>query len=415
VKRKEILNSLTLRFTAVSAVLLLVFISGCTLFKRKPTRLEQDSGQLYSYILEYAGNQVDVAFGRLGGGYPIYSENGRWVETEFGGWARGLYPGMVWLLYQSTQDQRQFKLANDWMNGLDKHKKDKSSFGLGLVFYPAYVIGYQITGNRAYRSVALEAAESLSERFTEAGFFPAFGEPGDTLLGRRLSIESMMDLELLYWASEATGNNEYAAQANQHALFTMRCLVSNDGRILHMADFNPKTGRIQGEKTGVLADNKKYSPKGYSSSSVWALGQAWAIHGFTTAYRHEGKTLFLNVAQRVAEYFIENLPEDGVPLWDFELPPGETKRKDTGAAAVAAASLIKLARATPTESDARRYRDAAYKIISSLNRDYFAKAGGQGILGGGLYDEGGKQDVGATAWGDYFYIEALLLLRDFRT
>ena len=413
-KRKEILNSLTLRFTAVSAVLVLVFLSGCTLFKRQSTRLEKDSGQLYSYILEYAGNQADYAFGRLGGGYPIYSKEGRWVETEFGGWARGLYPGMVWLLYQSTQNERHFKLARDWMSGLDKHKNDKESFGLGLVFYPTYVIGYQITGNRAYRNVALEAAESLSERFTEAGFFPAFGEPGDTLLGRRLSIESMMDLELLYWASEATGNNEYARQANQHAFFTMRGLVSNDGRILHMADFNPRTGEIQGEKTGVLANDKKYSPKGYSPSSVWALGQAWAIHGFTTAYRHEGETLFLNVAQRVAEYFIENLPEDGVPLWDFELPPEGNKQKDTGAAAIAAASLIKLARATPTESDARRYRDAAYKIIRSLNSDYFAKAGGQGILGGGLYNEGGKQGVGATAWGDYFYIEALLLLKDRR-
>lgn len=410
--KKMISGNLTVRFTAVSVVLVLVLSAGCTLFKRKLTQLETDSGQLYSYILEYASNQADIAFGRLGGEYPIYSENGRWVETEYGVWARGLYPGMVWLLYQSTQDVRHFKLASDWVNGLDKYKNDKSSFGLGRVFYPAYVVGYQITGNRTYRDLALQAAESVSERFNEVGFFPAFGEPGDTLLGRRLSIESMMDLELLYWATDATGNKKYANQANRHALFTLRSLVSGDGRILHMADFNPRTGEIQGEKTDVLANNKKYLPKGYSPSSVWALGQAWAIHGFTTAYRHEGQTLFLNSAQRVAEYFIENLPEDGIPLWDFETPPGEARQKDCGAAALAAASLIKLARSTPTESDARRYRDAAYKIMRSLNRDYFAKAGGQGIIGGALFNEGGSRVVGATAWGDYYYIEALLLMKD---
>jgi len=413
--KKMILTSRSLRFASMLSVVAVVVSASCTLFKRKPTPLEKDSGQLYSYILEYAGNQADIAFGRLGGAYPIYSENGRWVETELGGWARGLYPGMVWLLYQSTQDERYLKLAGDWLNGLEKYENDNSSFGLGLIFYPSYVIGYQITGNRAYRDIALEAAENLSSRFNEAGFFPAFGEPGDTLLGRRLSIESMMDLELLYWASEATGNKAYTLQASRHALFTMRCLVSDDGRILHMADFNPKTGEIQGEKTDVLANNKKYSPKGYSPSSVWALGQAWAIHGFTTAYRHESQTLFLNAAQRVAQYFIEHLPEDGIPPWDFELPPGENGQKDTSAAAVAAASLVKLARATPTESEARRYRDAAYKIIKSLNSDYFGKAGGQGIIGGGMYNEGGSRKVGATAWGDYYYIEALLLLKDRKT
>ena len=191
--RQMIANSLFLRFSSVLVLLMVVISAGCSLFKKKPTPLEADSGQLYSYILEYAGNQADIAFGRLGGGYPIYSENGRWAETESSGWARGLYPGMAWLLYQSTQDERHLKLAIDWLSGLDKYKNDNASFGLGLVFYPAYVIGYQITGNRTYRDIALESADNILRRFNEAGFFPAFGEPGDTLLGRRLSIESMMD------------------------------------------------------------------------------------------------------------------------------------------------------------------------------------------------------------------------------
>jgi len=402
-----------IRALALVTVLGLALTTSCKMFGYKPTPLELDSGKLYSDIMAYAGTEASKAFGRLNGGFPTYAVGDRWQDSEDFGWARGLYPGMVWLLYQSSDDTTYFKLARTWTEGLEKFTGDASGFGLGLVFYPSYVTGYQITGNRTYREGALRAAEMLASRFTPAGFFPAFGEPGDTVLGRRLSIESMMDVELLYWASEATGNKQYARMASQHAFFTLQTLVGSDGRILHMADFDPNTGRIQGEKTPQLAENDKYNPKGYSPSSVWSLGQAWAIYGFTTAYRHDGNTLFLNAAERVADFFINNLPEDGIPLWDFELPEGAPRQKDSSAAAVAAAGLLKLALACPSQEEAQRYRNAAFRIIKGLNATYFGKAGGSGILAEGVYgkinDSGGE---GATSWGDYFYIEALLLLQD---
>ncbi|OGF98280.1 MAG: hypothetical protein A2Z86_05525 [Candidatus Glassbacteria bacterium GWA2_58_10] len=401
-----------LTLIAVSALLV---SSGCSLFKRKPTPLEKDSGQDYSLILSYAGQQAGKAFGVLEGGYPTYAQDGHWAKTGDCNWSRGMYPGMLWLLSQSTVDPQLGEMARTWIEGLSELKTDGSSFGLGLVFYPTYVAAYQVTGNRNYRDVALAAAETLALRFTRAGFFPAFGEPGDTVLGRRLSIESMMDLDLLYWASEATGSKEYSRMASLHTLFTIRKMVSDDGKILHMADFNPRTGEIYGERTGELADNPQYGPKGYDPSTVWALGQAWAVYGFTTAYRHEGNTIFLNAARKVADYLVNHLPEDGIPYWDFELPTSAAKQKDTSAAALTAAALCKLARSCPTALDRERYHQAAYKIVKNLNINYFAKAGRDGVIDNGVYDfKHGLGVNGPTAWGDYFYIEAVLLLRDFK-
>jgi len=393
----------------------LVFSSGCSRFLKRRTPFEKSTGVQYKQALFFAGEQADKAFISLKGGYPVYSENGRWVDNDLGAWARGFYPGMLWLLYQATRDLHYRNLVTDWMDGLAEMKDDSSSFGLGLVFYPSYVIGYQITGNRKYRQVALEAAQALSERFNPVGYFPTWGAPGDTILGRRLSIETLMDLELLYWASEASGHKQYAIQANRHAFFTLRRLLGPEGRILHMADFNPRTGQPYGERTPELADGKKYATKGYSPSSVWALGQAWAIYGFTTAFHYGGQNYFLDAAKLAADYFIEHLPEDGMPLWDFELPSGETQLKDSSAGAAAAAALLKLARICPDQVDRQRYRKAGLKLVTVLSREYFGKQG-PGLLTAGVFDKNlGLGVGGATSWGDYYFIEALLILRDTKT
>ncbi|MEA1997433.1 MAG: glycoside hydrolase family 88 protein, partial [Gemmatimonadota bacterium] len=369
-KTRKWIKYTAVMITSVTVTIALVLFSGC---QRKLTPLEVDSGVEYTDAIAYAWSQADKAFARLKGDYPTFSEGGGWSESDQCSWARGYYPGMVWLLYQSTGDVRFYNLTRSWLKGLAGMKEDASSFGLGQVFYPAFVIGYQITGNRQYRAAALEAAKAVSSRFNPAGFFPAFGEPGDTVLGRRLSIESMMDLELLYWAADASGNKMYSRQADTHAFFTMRRLIGDDGAILHMADFDPATGETYGERTTALAEVKEYSPKGYEPSSAWALGQAWAVYGFTTAYKYASQTMFLDAAKMAADYFIENLPDDLVPLWDFELPPDERKLKDSSAAAVAAAGLLKLARTCPTGVDKDRYYDTALKIMNSLSKNHFRR------------------------------------------
>ncbi len=408
-----VLQRLPVRFLSAIAIICLFVSVSCSMLQYKPTRLELETGHLYSDQLKMAGEQANRAFGSLNGDFPTYlSGGGSWVDDEDYFWARGYYPAMLWLLYEGVGDTTAVNLAATWMPGLGTLKWKTDQSGLGMVFYPSYVRAYQITGNKHYRQVALDAAERINARFAPAGFFPAWGEAGDTVLGRRFSIEGLMDLDLLYWASEATGNGEYARHASSHATFTVARLIGGDGRILHLADFNPTTGAIYGERTPELAGNEKYATKGYKASSVWAQGQAWAIYGLASAYAHDQNTLFLNAALRTADYFLANLPDDGVPAWDFELPAGGDHQKDTAAAAVAAAGLLKLAKVTPTPSERQRYRDAAYMIISALSEAYLT-TDGHGILTDAVYGKQNSKGVaGSTSWADYYYVEALLLLRD---
>ncbi len=399
------------------ALLALAALGGCGVLGKKLTPLEKASGHDYLSVLTYAGSQGEHAYARLEGRYPVFSDDGAWERTDLAPWAEGYYPAMLWLLYQSTQDPAQLQLAQRWVDGLEQFKDDSTISGLGQLFQHSHVLGYQITGNHHYRDVALEAARTMSSRFNPAGFFPVFGVPGDTLLARRLSIETMMDLELLFWATEATGNREFAAQAFHHAIFTMRRMINGDGKILHMADFDPRTGQPSGDRIPELADDKRHAPKGYSASSVWALGQAWAIYGFTTAYRHASHTQFLSAAKLAADYYLENMPANGIPPWDFELPEGADRRQDTGAAAVAAAALLRLAQVMPDGADRQRYRQAGFNIVQSLlTSEYYGSARYPGVLGGGVYCmQLGKGIGGSTSWGDYHFIEALLLLRDFKS
>ena len=404
----------TVRVSLITVMALFVLSTACGMLSYKPTVLEKQAGWLYSDVQQLAGTQANRAFGSLNGGFPTHSENGSWVDDDDYSWAMGYYPAMLWLLYQSNGDTTAVRLANDWMVGLTPLKGIENRSGLGMIFYPTFVSAYQITGNRDYRQVALEAAETASSRYTAAGYFPAWGEAGDTVLGRRLSIETLMDLDLLYWASEASNDPTYARKATSHAIFTVARLIDGEGKILHVADFDPQTGAIYGERTPELADNQQYAARGYSASSVWAQGQAWAIYGLASAYRHDQKSLFLNAAMRAADYLIENLPDDGIPLWDFELPSNADKKKDSAAAAVAAAGLMKLSRLTAIPEKSKLYQETAVRIVTALNNSYIS-TDDAGILNQGVWGKRGSMGLsGATSWGDYYYLEALLLMQDIR-
>ncbi len=125
---------------------------------------------------------------------------------------------------------------------------------------------------------------------------------------------------------------------------------------------------------------------GADDDSTWARGQACAILGLTGAgYRDE--------AERAARWFLDHLPDDGIPPWDFSaLEP-----KDASAGAIAASALFELG----WDDAARRLVDALAPCVNRGQSD--------GILLHCAYRP--RQGVGldcATAWGDYFLVEALL-------
>ena len=394
-------------------ILILLSGTGCSIFQEQFTELEATSGKKYVELISLAGAKVSNTLNESSY-FPVYTQGGKWVDTNLGEWMEGYYAGIAWLIYQQSRVPSYLTLAQDYTARLQERKDNSGSEGLGQVFYPSDVLGYQITGNRVYRQNALDAAGTQLSRLTKCGYIPAWGEAGDTLFTRRLRIETMLGLELMYWASNTTGDASYSRAATSHALFSLGTLVDSDGKVLHMADFNPNTGKPEINIANELKNNTRYSFKGYEAASSWAFGQAAAIYGFTTAYRYSGNVLFLNNAKIIADYYLANTPENGIPLWDLNLPAGEPKVYDTSAAALAATGMLKLADVVTTEADKIRYRTAAEKIITELVTNHVRTSNAEaGILDGGVFDMKRKLGVGgATSVGDYYFVEALLMLLD---
>ena len=119
-----------------------------------------------------------------------------------------------------------------------------------------------------------------------------------------------------------------------------------------------------------MADLDLPSPaQGLANNSTWARGQAWAIYGFAQMYSFTGDNSYLDTSVRTADYFIEHLPKDGLPFWDFDAPymPDVTPR-DSSAATIAASGLLLLQEQiikSDRHCDKQNYTDAAIQLLDS--------------------------------------------------
>jgi unsaturated chondroitin disaccharide hydrolase len=175
---------------------------------------------------------------------------------------------------------------------------------------------------------------------------------------------------------------------------------------LHVADFDASSGALIGRGTS----------QGYADTSTWARGQAWALYGFVQAYQAADDAALLATAEKIANFFIDNLPPDDVPYWDFNAPQAPTTPRDTSAAAIAADGLIMLSELPIAPRDSAAYLLDAENILGSLSAGYLAPASGEAVLAHatGSFPAGSRVDT-ALIFGDYYFLEALLRLRNHLT
>jgi unsaturated chondroitin disaccharide hydrolase len=166
---------------------------------------------------------------------------------------------------------------------------------LGFLFYPSFCIGYGITKDNYLKSAALTAADSLLSRFNDKN--SAITVSGDPKESGLTAIDTMMNLPLLWWAYERTHDIRYYNAAYKHSITAMQYFIREDGSTYHVVKFDTKSGSVI----------QKPALQGYNSESCWSRGQAWAIYGFTLAYRYTKDELFLKTAKNLAGYFIKNL------------------------------------------------------------------------------------------------------------
>jgi unsaturated chondroitin disaccharide hydrolase len=256
------------------------------------------------------------------------------------------------------------------------------------------------------KELALRAADHLMGRWRASGqYIQAWGVVGDAASGGRIIIDCMMNLPLLYWVSEQTGDPSYRQAAEIHAEKSRRFLVRGDDSSYHTFHFDQDTGVPIGGTTH----------QGYTNGSTWSRGQAWGIHGFALSYRYTLNPDFLKTSKRLVAYFLNHLPQDHVAYWDFDAPQTENLFRDSSAAAIAAAGILELLdHMNPQDPDIPFFQEGLKRSMLSLVNNYSTmnEPDAEGLLNHGSYHvRGNVSPDDFMIWGDYFYLESLIRIQ----
>lgn len=285
--------------------------------------------------------------------FPVGTKFEKWVYSQNGDWVGGFWPGTLWMAYLHSGDETFRGLALDSAGRLAPRRYDTGTHDLGFLFYPSWVTAWRLTGEDGWLTGAVRAADSLIQRYNPRGrFIRAWGALNDPHNAGRIIIDTMMNLDLLAFASRRTGDEKYLDVAREHATTAQRVFPRPDGSIPHAYDFDPDTGAPIGPAT----------VQGYSPASCWSRGQSWGIYGFTTMYRRTGNRQFLATARRLADFALGALSGDHVPVWDYRAPQQPYDVKDASAGAIMACGLLDLSAAT----GAPEYRRAALRVLTAL-------------------------------------------------
>lgn len=362
--------------------------------------------------LERAWGQTRFALERFGTDFKhIFSTNQFYTKAENNQWTNGFWTGELWLAYECTGDPcfRDAAMAHTVsFRERAERRIETDTHDLGFLYSPSCVAAYKLTGDKNARETALLAADMLLERFHEKGqFLQAWGsldDPGNY----RLIIDCLLNLPLLYWASAETGDDKYREKAQAHVRTALEVLIRPDYSAYHTFYFDPETG----------APLRGVTHQGYSADSAWARGQAWGIYGIALSYRYTRDPAYETLFEYVADYFIEHLPENLIPYWDFVFTDGSSEPRDSSASAVAACGMLEMARFLPKEK-ADFYVGAAKRLMKALC-DQCAVRGPEESDGQLLHGVYGRKtpyndciDHGideCNLWGDYYYAEGLVRL-----
>ncbi|MNZ43475.1 Unsaturated glucuronyl hydrolase [compost metagenome] len=352
--------------------------------------------------------KVQRTSGRIGAGFPHASINGSYVLEPAHWWTAGFWPGLLWLLYQDAEsrDERYKEIAEACEQQLDEVLMgfEKLDHDIGFMWTLTSVARYKLLGESESRKRALLAASILCGRFNVKGNYIRAWNPwseGERNEGWAI-IDCMMNLPLLYWASETTGDPRFKHLAMEHADTVLEHFIRPDGSVNHIVVFDPETGEQVSVNGG----------QGFAPNSAWSRGTAWAVYGMALSYRYTGEVRYLEAAKRTAHFFITNLPEDAVPHWDFRLPVGIEPYRDSSAGACAACGLLEIASAVSAEESAV-YQKAGERILRSLYENYGAwdtEEEGLILHGTSHYPERKNLDV-PLIYGDYYFVEGLSRLR----
>lgn len=369
--------------------------------------------------LDFAEAQIVRVLPQFTGKFQkAYSENGFYEPIENNYWTTGFWTGEVWLAYEYALAKNRAEDARALQETGAAHvdsfyeritkKIEVDHHDMGFLYSPSCVAAYKLTGDKKAREAAILAADQLLTRYHPVGEFLQAWGPMDGADNYRLIIDCLLNLPLLYWASEETGDGKYRDIAQKHIHTAVANVIREDYSTWHTFFFNPETG----------APDHGATCQGYRDGSAWARGQAWGIYGMALAYRYTGMESYIDIFRKVTEYFLNHLPKDLVPFWDLEFTDGDEQPRDSSSASIAACGMLEMSKYLEKE-DAAYYTDLAKKLLKSVYDNYAVKdmETSNGLVLHSTYSNHSPYNTcnhygvdECNSWGDYFYMEALMRL-----
>ena len=356
--------------------------------------------------MDYVVEQTRLNMDYFGTKFPWSATKGlKYPIIENIEWTDGFWTGLLWLCYEYTGDEvfrvRAEENIDSFLHRVE-NRIELDHHDLGFLYSISCVAGYKLIGSEKGKRAGILAADKLMERYNERdGFIQAWGAVG-AKDNYRLIIDCFMNIPLLYWATDITGDKKYAEAADKHYEKAANHVIRDDASAFHTFYFDCDTGAPLYGKTR----------QGYSDDSAWARGQAWGIYGIPLNYIQNHNPASINLFKGMTNYFLNRLPEDDVCYWDLIFGDGSGHSRDSSAAAVAVCGMHEMLKYLPeVDEDKNTYHYAMHRILRSLIDNYAGTKAepGNPILYHGVYSwHSGKGVDEGNIWGDYYYMEALV-------
>lgn len=370
------------------------------------------SQQELNYCAAQASNTIKTLSDKSVPNIPrsINKDSKEWRLVTYDDWCSGFWSGCLWYLYEGTRNPLFKQQAERFDKQLLPLSEQKVAYDhdLGFQIFCSYGNGYRLTKNSAYKKVILKTAKVLATLYNPK-VKTLLSWPREVVKfgAHNTIIDNMINLELLFWAAKNGGNKKLYSIAENHALTTMKNHFRDDYTSYHVVLYDTLTGK----------KIKGITHQGYADNTMWARGQSWAIYGFTMCYKETKNPKFLDFAQKVADVYLANLPDESlIPYWDFNTPEIPNTTRDASAACVTASALLDLSKMVKDVKKASNYYQKAKKMLASLSSPTYQS--GQANDAFLLHSTGNRPINGevdaSIIYADYYYLEALLRLKNYR-